>query len=367
MTGKFENIQALRGIAVVAVVLAHSMGLERDFFPTPHILPSLLGLGCSSVDLFFVISGFVMFFINRNNFEDYRACGRFIYNRASRVYPVYWIFTILLLICHQFILHKPVNLTSAYIWKSLLLLPQNGIPFLGPAWTLVHEMYFYIVITFFLLFPEKKILKFFTGWTLLIVMGNIFFHYNPKCLTASLAIVFNPLTFEFIGGCLIGYLVCKNIKFNTYLLGVIAFLLFLVGCIVCYKYVSDPTPGIIAFEWRRFFCFGIPSFFILYAIVLFENEHKIMPLFLRNIGDWSYSIYLSHVLVLSAAVKLFEKLHTQNIYLHCCFIIFAFIATLVVGKYSYQFLEKPILDFTRKGWYSIVSPRTRRVAGSSTE
>ena len=89
---KLESIQALRGIAVLAVVAFHAMTVEHRYGGGNQLLPDLLQLGQSGVDLFFVISGFVMVTVTRGRFAGRGQTGRFLWSRFSRIYPTYWFY-----------------------------------------------------------------------------------------------------------------------------------------------------------------------------------------------------------------------------------------------------------------------------------
>jgi exopolysaccharide production protein ExoZ len=95
---KIQNIQALRGIAVLSVVFFHLLMIERKYGGSRTILPDLFQFGMFGVDLFFVISGFVMFTVSRGKFQIPKQTLRFIYHRMARIYPTYWVYSILVLI-----------------------------------------------------------------------------------------------------------------------------------------------------------------------------------------------------------------------------------------------------------------------------
>jgi peptidoglycan/LPS O-acetylase OafA/YrhL len=123
--GKIQNIQALRGIAVLAVVLFHFLYIEEKYGGSETLLPDVLQFGMIGVDLFFVISGFVMVTVTRGKFQIPKQAFRFIYHRLIRIYPIYWVYSLLLLIVY-FI--QPTWINNAQwnqvdILASFLLLP----------------------------------------------------------------------------------------------------------------------------------------------------------------------------------------------------------------------------------------------------
>jgi peptidoglycan/LPS O-acetylase OafA/YrhL len=84
---KLLNIQALRGVAAFLVVVLHTLGTAADYGFSTRVFSPLRGWGFGGVDLFFVISGFVMVHVQR--VKAYTP-GRFLLNRVVRICPLYW-------------------------------------------------------------------------------------------------------------------------------------------------------------------------------------------------------------------------------------------------------------------------------------
>jgi len=94
---KVLNIQALRGIAVLLVVFSHMLPIENKYSATDKILPDIFMIGISGVDLFFLISGFVMVSVTQNTNQSISKIKLFLYHRFTRIYPLYWFYSILIL------------------------------------------------------------------------------------------------------------------------------------------------------------------------------------------------------------------------------------------------------------------------------
>ncbi|MEW6756106.1 MAG: acyltransferase family protein, partial [Candidatus Latescibacterota bacterium] len=92
-----DNVQALRGVAVLLVLLFHLHGLESGFVEGVRLLPDLCRAGRGGVDLFFVISGLVMVVSTRGRCGQPGEPRRFLLRRALRIYPVYWVYSLLTL------------------------------------------------------------------------------------------------------------------------------------------------------------------------------------------------------------------------------------------------------------------------------
>jgi len=137
-----NNIQALRAIAALLVVLVHVGAI-------PHLaLGTTMRFGHSGVDLFFVISGFVMVYTYARRPLSPRG---FLLNRIIRVVPLYWAFTILLFlvaVVSGYPLMQASRPTTIQFVQSLAFVPfrqasgaMEPLYFLG--WTLNYEMMFY--------------------------------------------------------------------------------------------------------------------------------------------------------------------------------------------------------------------------------
>jgi peptidoglycan/LPS O-acetylase OafA/YrhL len=100
--------------------------------------------------------------------------------------------------------------------------------------------------------------------------------------------------------------------------------------------------------WWRVIFFGIPSLLVVYGVTSMEINGKLhFPKTIRKIGDASYSIYLSHLLVLSAIGRLSVQIANSGIVSHVLILVAMVLATIIVGLISYRWLEIPILNFIR--------------------
>ena len=221
---KIENIQGLRGLAAMLVVFCHIGRYESAIFPSRALLPHMEPLGDAGVDLFFVINGFVMVTITQGQFKHYSGALTFFLRRAARIYPLYWFYTLLYLPLFLFrpgMMNRPGGSEGINLTKSFLLLPSPVAPLIGQGWTLIHEMYFYLVFALILLSPKNFRPQLLAAWTLVIVgawcMGTGVVHNS-----ATLALIFNPMTLEFLAGCAMAWFVvrgCTRFPRLTLLLG----------------------------------------------------------------------------------------------------------------------------------------------------
>ncbi|MGR3317353.1 MAG: acyltransferase family protein [Candidatus Anammoxibacter sp.] len=349
MKKKIENIQAIRGIATLFVVFYHIMETEQRFAYSNTILPVFLKICASGVDLFFIVSGFVIVAVTRGKFQCFGETLQFLYNRATRVYSLYWIYTGLLMV---FFLLPPEMFSRSRedvnILKSFLLLPQANVPLLVVAWTIVHEMYFYGAFAILLMLPEKHFIKLLAVWSFLVIAASVIFQGTSNSnFDATMHIISHPLTMEFIAGCLIAKMIYAGIR--AYGLTSLIIGIFLLA--VNHLLVTDMTME----RWDRLFFYGLPSALIVYGVIAIELESETMaPKFLRYLGDASYSIYLSHYLILPVIgriwIAIVERTHIDNSgYADNILAVSVMVLTvLAVGIGSYRFIETPMLSLPRK-------------------
>lgn len=347
MISKFQNIQALRAIAALSVVFFHMSGMELKYFPSHYVLGSFLNLGSAGVDLFFVISGFVMVVVTHQKFQNSYTIKTFLYHRISRIYPIYWLITLFSVFMHFAFPHAFVKFPDQpyYIWKSLFLIPQSQYPIVAVGWTLIHEMYFYLVFTLLLFFPEKSFIRLLGVWSFLIIIGNMLLHYYPNISSPAFLLIIHPLTFEFMAGCIIAKLYYAGIRvISPHFFWLALFLL-----IISFEYYSHlgffitPQDGAI-----RLLIYGVACVLLVYAAVGLEAQSKIFPKMLSQIGESSYSIYLLHIFILSTLAKIFSKFPMQSVFVHIAYVITATVTVVLIGKYSYLYIEQPIIKMSRK-------------------
>jgi peptidoglycan/LPS O-acetylase OafA/YrhL len=343
MKPRLGNIQALRGIAALMVLVAHVKEAEGDYGGAGALLPHWLYMGVVGVDLFFLISGFVMVYVASAAPHGARAAARFLFNRAARIYPLYWAVTLILIALYagkHFLFAEATSFPNPV--ETFLLLPDSHYPLLPVGWTLVHEMYFYSIFAAFIFLRRKTPLPSLAIWLLAIIVANALGWTN---LNAWSKIAFSPLTYEFIAGAFVAILIQRGVRcFAT------PALLIGVGIIaVETAFFADALyPDIMGAFTNRAILFGTPFAFILYGAAAIENQTgKIAPRWLRKTGDASYSLYLIHVPVFLVVGKLvsiaFADGITDNFVLISAFLTSA----LGAGFLLHTTAEKPLLENSR--------------------
>ncbi len=362
-----HSIQALRGLAALLVVVFHLVKFKVHFEDGSfqYLFGNLPAVtrGFVGVDVFFVISGFVMVYITQSFQRTPGSVLKFLYSRFSRIYPVWWIFAglaALQLYLTQGMMVRPeyetlVSSQSSYLAKSFFLIPQSAPIVLDIGWTLIYEMYFYLVFAVLLCFSKKSLLPALVAWFVGICAVAIVIP-TPEVATSFATLASSPLTLEFLMGAIIGWLVIHGIYIFSNRIGVIglsAFILFLFH-----------DFGVLAAQplWGKIVLFGIPTTMLVYGVVNAELKGKFKsPAWANALGDWSYSLYLSHLFVLSALGRIFAKLAEklpENLSLYVdlghpsntakyLFASVAICACIIFSGLCYRLIEKPLIKLSK--------------------
>ncbi len=366
---KLNALQALRGVAALLVLFFHTAEIQRSVAGSagPAELDIINGFwdrGYMGVDLFFVISGFIMVYVTQNTGRTFKDVIGFIFARIVRIYPLWWFFAGLMVAYFLFAYQTPAppdRITGVaqivpYLFKSFFLIPQYQLPVLGVGWTLIHEMYFYVIFAGILLLSRRYLLFALLGWALCV--GIVFnaglatpMVSSYPSLTASL------LNLEFIGGALAAWLIGKG---KTNYAGICAIIGALSLFIACNVYTTSGAPMLL---WGRVAVFALPCTLLVYGLAGLELSEKFnMPHWIVRIGDWSYSLYLSHIFVLSTLKIIFVKLGallpqslaslfiigTPGVADNLFFALIACIASIIFAGTAYRFFEQPLLRLSRR-------------------
>jgi len=345
---KLVSVQACRGLAALMVVLAHLHSAEIKHFSTNMM--GIFQFGVLGVDLFFVISGVVISAVTVGKFSP-RNAARFIYQRAARVYPIYWLYSAIVLAAF---LYNPlwINASSGHrvnIISSFLLIPTNLSMLLFQGWTLSYEIYFYLV--FFLLLrlapgPIEPIVLFLWGGVIVLI-ASLF----PDPTQPVVALITNPLILEFLAGCLVFHLF-HRVRFSPYsgfvLVAVSIGWLAALAAWTGYAHNSNQT-WIEYSRWNRPLFYGsFASIFLLGLMVLESAGFMRHARTFTAIGDWSYSIYLSHVLLVELISRVISHFSSHLVFPMLVADAIALPLVLFMGYLSYTLLEKPLIALLYK-------------------
>jgi peptidoglycan/LPS O-acetylase OafA/YrhL len=344
MQARLENIQALRGVAALMVLFAHVKGAEIDYGGGRTLLPHWPFMGVVGVDLFFLISGFVMTHVAFSGVRGRRGAARFLFNRGARIYPVYWTVTLLLMILYagkQALFAEATPFPNPI--ETFLLLPDDHYPLVPVGWTLVHEIYFYVVFAVFVFWRGANIFAFLGAWAAIVTLGlaSGFFAEN-----AWTKIALNPLTFEFMVGALIACAVRRGVTLLALPALCAGVLLFALQTAL---FADRLYPQVMGEFALRAAIFTPPFALILYgAAALEQSKALVAPSWLRKTGDASYSLYLIHVPVFLVVGKLISIAIPDSVLDNAALIVANFAGALVAAFALHALVERPLLKATKK-------------------
>jgi peptidoglycan/LPS O-acetylase OafA/YrhL len=296
MDKKLESIQILRAIAALAVVIFHSHFVIGSFPAEYKVTVPFIGkYGYLGVDLFFVISGFIIAHITSGrpfSILDFTA------RRFFRIYPIYWAFCLLsfYLYANRGLYFGPKELTLENLLASLAILPIDGSPAYGVGWSLEHEIIFYATTALVLCFGSVRHLAVVIG--LLGVAGlakEVLFASGAVAKTWDFHLI-SPFNLCFLGGILAHSLRERLSSISP----VVAFSASVVVIWTSITLMKSSTPEVrIA---ARYLGVAISCTLIVMGALNVETaSQKALSLIKRafvEIGNASYSLYLVHWVIL---------------------------------------------------------------------
>ena len=324
------SIQYLRGIAALMVLLEH-VGLKSAQFSTNSL--SGWHIGGAGVDLFFLISGFIMCHTAESKHQQSGAAGQFLWRRVLRIIPLYWLMTCAALLIF-IIAPEKINSQGGEtgILASYFLLPTDQLYLVANGWTLRYEFLFYLIFMLSLFFAKGLGRLFVAG--LIITMVSVGQWLAPA--SAPGRFISDPLLLEFVGGMVLytAYFHYQHLHSRLIILSAIFMGLALGGLFAINQGLQS---GI------RIVDFGIPMLFLMAGTLCFEPIIKRYPIrFLKMLGDSSYAMYLVHPFILAGGAMLLNKLHLNNMMGGTVFIASLLILSTLAGYLVYEIVEKPI-------------------------
>ncbi|HHB7442640.1 acyltransferase [Klebsiella pneumoniae] len=346
----FRGVQALRGFAALSVMLFHfrwNINVESR-----GLGDRLFGWGATGVDLFFLISGFVIALSAAKAPQGINGALIFLKKRALRILPAYYIILII-----SFFLsgamstfhyaEKTENFISALTFMPIY--PDHA-PFYvadsgmyGIRWTLNYEIMFYLFIAATILFAKRWVWAGVFFATTLVILPLTLWHQfsmDPSgyaVSTALLGLVTNPIIWLFLLGMAIG-LVFPYLRWLPTKGMAVAALFSLIIAVYFFSQDMFVNHGLLSSGW----IYGM----ILFTFVLAEEViGKYIPDFLMRLGDISFSLYLIHTLMNNGIGKRFSSLGIEDGYVRF-FISIA--ASGLLACLSWRFIERPFMQNHKK-------------------
>lgn len=336
-----QSIQYLRGVAALMVVWHHA----RSQFPSvKELFPG--SSGAAGVDLFFVISGFIMVVTT----EGARTtCGEFIRRRLIRIAPLYWVLTLAMVAVWVVApsVFKTLKVTPETLLLSLAFVPHFSLsfpdfvwPLLVPGWTLNFEMFFYLVFGLLLLAPVRwRLISLTALFAALVGLGIALGPFDSPLLQTYTSM----LLLEFVAGAWIGHLWRRgycNLPSSVSLAMVVAgFLLLTLGNVGVLEVANELIGASMV-------VFG----------VLNSRFAETRLTWLSRLGDSSYSLYLTHLFTLGVLRLIWAAVLPGDMDwgLGSMFMLTSMLGCALVGHLTYEWLERPMLR-----WMQSLTARPR--------
>lgn len=336
LIASLTTIQTLRGVAALMVAIAHLHSVENRFGGTP-LLGNWALAGFGGVDLFFVISGFVMVWVTRADQGKPAALPGFWFARLARIYPLWWLVLSALVAVWML---KPDWVYASHdsrpeLWKSYLLVPDKELPLHAVGWTLIHELWFYLVFGILLLLPARWFPAALAIWAIITAAAA---SVLPRPDNPFVALIRHPLTLEFILGAVVGLLAQRRIFPSPRLMAQFGAFWML----ICALSLREDAQAMFGQEWPRLFYFGIPAALLVWGCVGLEQDGYESPKWSKSLGDWSYALYLIHVPVFAALGRLGAPLSRPGPLDNLILLTVALAAAIIAAWILHVGFDRPI-------------------------
>jgi exopolysaccharide production protein ExoZ len=354
-SSQIEAIQALRAIAALLVVFGHAAHETEAIgarVGLPAIDPSFLRWGIG-VDIFFVISGFIMVHTSADLFGRPGAWRVFLTRRITRIVPLYWLLTSVLLLgglVAPRLLNVPIgdwqHILASYLFIPSLRGGDETRPVMALGWTLNLEMLFYVLFAGAMLLPLRRGMI-----ALTLVIGSLALAGSLLQPTqVQLAFWTQQIILEFLFGCLLALLHRQGVTLSAptaLFLVVLGF----AGMFKGYGFDAGETT-LPALRW------GIPAVMIVGGAALYRGAPPRLVLLLTGLGNASYSLYLFHPFALRPLREIWVKLVGGSLPLEI-YIVVAIAVAALASTLLYRWVERPMGRWLR---FPSVTSRARDAA-----
>ncbi|MDP4552611.1 acyltransferase [Alkalihalobacillus macyae] len=327
---KLSLVQISRAIAIFFVLIGHANGLFYNMFDYDWFNISQWNR-TGGVDFFFVVSGFMIYYLYFKNRGNQLKAKDFLIKRLIRIFPLYWLMlfaTIALLYLFPGA-HSENTLTLAVFLQNLLLFTTN--PLLDVTWSLSYILFFYLVFTSYLLRP--KIMK----YVIIIWLSSILL---TQLISDSNSFLLSVNHIEIYLGCLAAYLVTNiKVRFERTLLlvGLNGFLFLWLNNIYFFL------------EFNLLFLYSVFSMMIILGITAMDLQKKRkIPKHLSLLGDASYSVYICHGPIIQFFLLLLSKFRFYEKTGHFIYMSIIICLTTLTCIGIYLLVERPMTKFLRK-------------------
>lgn len=360
---RIVELDGLRGVAILLVISFHY--INNQLIHTTNTIGKALGFitsfGWVGVDLFFVLSGFLICSILLENKYSNNFFSTFFLRRVLRILPNYYFFLLLFFLPYAFgIFNKSTFLFSRSevpVWSYFSLLSNffmasnetMGVPALSITWSICIEEQFYLVFPIIIFFLRRRLIPYFLIFVIIVspIIRLSYGDWIPRyvlLVTRMDSIAFGALVAYFYQ--------FFDFKSSALKIKLILYVLILVDITICgllYWFFKDLGVA-------KHSLFGLFFAFILWLIISVDSlmlKSVLRNNLLMQIGRMSYSLYLFHYFFLG----LFYLLFSQNNYIGIGSIndvvitIFALIFSIVFSWFIFHRIESPFVNYGKKITY----------------
>jgi exopolysaccharide production protein ExoZ len=337
----FHWIQALRGIAALMVLFFH-MRPHWELSPLLAVTSSITHWGFSGVDIFFALSGFVVYRSARRTIPT-QGLWPFAKKRLLRIYLGYWPVLLLIALTTVFVYRASLPGLEKMVFSTLLLYPNIWDNWLPPAWSLSMEIYFYLWIGLIALLPARHQIKAIVCVMLLLAawgLGWLIFGW-PLVFQGKQPLRYGltGLGLEFLAGALVAHAWSRGARLFAFPTATITTCLVLMAAGLG---LGMSSPYFDRVEIMRVASFGLVGLGALVIALTLEKTRFAPPRWLVSVGDASYSLYLLHTFLLDASghvrVRLGLSPEGLTVFLLALPFVIVFMSLL-----WYRWVERPIM------------------------
>ena len=355
---KLETLEALRAVAVLLVVLYHLQVIAETRLGT-SALGGLFGAGGRGVDLFFVLSGYIITITHARDAGSSARVLPYLYRRACRIFPSVWILTVLAAITYAFYPYAFSQTGKLNPWNvgaGLLLLPQQDVPLINVTWTLTYEMFFYSLFAVLMVSRRTGIVVM-VAWQLSVAIAATgllkpanwiaAYYLNPLCNEFGIGIL-SALATKFLG---LDSRLPRHMLFAILAVGAATFLGSLLYEGLSHAFLLEPA---------RVAIYGLASGSIIVALTALEHSYLVkdawsagvmrrasawIAAILVELGHASYAIYLVNygVMTLTAvALANVAGIRFAAVAIPICFVL-----AIAAGVAFHTWVDQPIQKHLR--------------------
>lgn len=352
MAQTVANLQIARATAATLVVVGHSL---QEISNTANEIKVPFGPEFGvGVDVFFVISGFIIAYISDGRMGQPGYAAYFLRSRLARVVPLYWLYTLLLVSVTLALPHllNKATFDISHILASLMFYPWSPSadalqPILALGWTLNYEMMFYGVFFVLLVCVSAHLVL----PVIALIFGFLSLAFAIVDLSGTpFAFWFRPIILEFVAGIVLFAIYKSGFRLHAHAALLLLAGSFFVWLALPYILTGDP----IYWRWLQL---GVPATLFVGALVFWEERQaqpNALKRFAIHIGDSSYSLYLSHPFVLTIVYLFWSRLGLFQTLGVLAYVVVTSVCCIIVSIIGYRLIEKPI-SIRTKPWVKGVS------------